>query len=128
MENVQGAVRSEAFSVQQLWILLYDIGKVCEVDMVWVRSHCGLHRNDVVDRLAKEALELPQPHTHKHMAVRVPIDYRDVKRRVNDQERSRNIIQIMPEDSGSIVTQREAETTLAQFAVGHSPQLHALGW
>lgn len=57
----------------------------------------GLHRNEPVDSLAKEALELSV-----HLHITAPIDYAELKR-------------------------IEAEVTLSQLAVGHTPCSHPYG-
>lgn len=57
-----------------------DIGHTCAFNMVWVPGRCGLHRNDLVDCLAKETLQLPMD-----VQKTVPVHYADVKRRVHGQ-------------------------------------------
>lgn len=90
--------------------------------MVWVPSHCGLDRNDLVVCLAKQALQLPMDRQ-----ITVAVDYADVKRRARSQVRCIPIIEEIPRELEGMITLREAEVVLSQLAVGRISCLHPLG-
>eukprot|EP00178_Gracilaria_changii_P027181 TRINITY_DN849_c0_g1_i1.p1 TRINITY_DN849_c0_g1~~TRINITY_DN849_c0_g1_i1.p1 ORF type:complete len:362 (+),score=31.50 TRINITY_DN849_c0_g1_i1:628-1713(+) len=108
--------------MQDVSQLLGDIASLCSVDMVWVPSHCGLVRNELVDRLAKDALNLSVKEQ-----IDVPIDYEDVRRRVKIKSCANPLLSEVPKSLEAKVSLREAKVSLAQLAVGHTPCLLPLG-
>ena len=49
--------KKEPVKNKDLWMQLYDLTKVSEINWVWVKAHSGNTLNDEVDLLAKKAAE-----------------------------------------------------------------------
>lgn len=98
------------------------LSALCTIDVLWAPSHCGLYQNELVDALAKEALDLPLAEQ-----LTAPADYSNVKRRVTQRQYCSSTIISAPESLQSGASQRESEVALSQLPDGHLPCLHLLG-
>ncbi len=94
--------------------ILGETATHCPCDLIWVPSHCGVSRNEHVDKLAFTISLDAQ--------VRVPIDYADAKQRVKTSPVADKLVERMPENLQ--VSTRKAEVILAQLYVGRTPKLH----
>ncbi len=95
--------------------ILGETATHCPCDLVWVPSHCGVTRNEHVDKLAKQALTISLD-----AQVRVPIDYAEAKQRVKTSPVADKLVERMPENLP--VSTRKAEVILAQRLRWSYPQ------
>eukprot|EP00737_Agarophyton_chilense_P001983 gb/GEZJ01002243.1/.p1 GENE.gb/GEZJ01002243.1/~~gb/GEZJ01002243.1/.p1 ORF type:complete len:111 (+),score=9.53 gb/GEZJ01002243.1/:1246-1578(+) len=41
-ESVESPIRSQCYSMQTVSIMLCEVGSFCDIDILWVPSHCGI--------------------------------------------------------------------------------------